>query len=54
MLRLEQTQPHYVRCMKPNAEGTSGQLDQTYVLTQLQACGIIETVEISRQAFPAR
>ena len=54
MLSLEHTEPHYVRCIKPNPEAAAGRLDQTYLLRQLQACGIIETVEISRQAFPAR
>ncbi|KAK2164948.1 hypothetical protein LSH36_57g06025 [Paralvinella palmiformis] len=54
MSTLECTVPHYVRCIKPNHQCIPGLFDQVYVLSQLEACGIIETVEISRQAYPAR
>ena len=54
MQALQQTEPHYIRCIKPNTKSVASMYDRPYVMSQLQACGVIETVEISKQAFPAR
>ncbi|XP_042298183.1 unconventional myosin-XIX isoform X2 [Sceloporus undulatus] len=48
------TTPHYVRCIKPNTECEASLFRQEEVLSQLEACGIVETVNISAAGFPVR
>ncbi|CAL4163575.1 unnamed protein product, partial [Meganyctiphanes norvegica] len=45
---------HYVRCIKPNAQGLPGLPVVEYVMHQLQSCGIIETIRISQAGYPVR
>ncbi|XP_064110470.1 unconventional myosin-XIX-like [Macrobrachium nipponense] len=45
---------HYVRCIKPNPYSLTGEPDGQYLLEQLKACGVIETVSISQAGYPAR
>ncbi|XP_076061703.1 unconventional myosin-XIX-like isoform X2 [Oratosquilla oratoria] len=45
---------HYVRCLKPNVSGIKDDPDPAYLLHQLHACGIIETVQISQAGYPVR
>ena len=54
MSALKSSDVHYIRCIKPNSARQPGLYDRRYVMSQLLACGIIETVEISQQGFPAR
>ncbi|CAH1232996.1 MYO5B [Branchiostoma lanceolatum] len=54
MHTLESTSPHYIRCIKPNAQSRPGVFDRRHVHCQLQACGVLETVNISRMSYPAR
>uniref|UniRef100_A0A803T6W4 Unconventional myosin-XIX n=1 Tax=Anolis carolinensis TaxID=28377 RepID=A0A803T6W4_ANOCA len=49
---LHSTSPHYIRCIKPNAECEAALFRQEEVLRQLEACGIVETVSISAAGFP--
>ncbi|XP_048252389.1 unconventional myosin-XIX-like isoform X1 [Haliotis rufescens] len=51
---LKSCDVHYVRCIKPNQHSQPGQLDPTFVLQQLKANGILETVEICRKGYSAR
>uniref|UniRef100_H9GF37 Unconventional myosin-XIX n=2 Tax=Anolis carolinensis TaxID=28377 RepID=H9GF37_ANOCA len=51
---LHSTSPHYIRCIKPNAECEAALFRQEEVLRQLEACGIVETVSISAAGFPVR
>ncbi|XP_060613017.2 unconventional myosin-XIX [Anolis sagrei] len=51
---LHSTTPHYIRCIKPNAECEADLFRQEEVLCQLEACGIVETVSISAAGFPVR
>ena len=39
METLNSTQPHYIRCVKPNAENKPGRFDNHNVLQQLR-CGV--------------
>ena len=48
------TNPHYVRCIKPNRTKTAWEFDAKHVLSQLKACGILETVKISCSGYPSR
>uniref|UniRef100_A0A5B7AAI2 Putative myosin-1 n=1 Tax=Davidia involucrata TaxID=16924 RepID=A0A5B7AAI2_DAVIN len=54
MQRLENTTPHFIRCIKPNNLQSPGIYDQGLVLQQLRCCGVLEVVRISRSGFPTR
>lgn len=54
MSSLNAANVHYVRCLKPNSENTPNRFDRPYMMSQLKANGIIETVKISQQGHPAR
>ncbi|KAL3665958.1 hypothetical protein V7S43_008757 [Phytophthora oleae] len=51
---VQQTQTHYIRCIKPNDESASGQFDMAKVSSQLRYGGVLKAVEIMRQSFPVR
>ncbi|KAL3147636.1 hypothetical protein ABBQ38_014686 [Trebouxia sp. C0009 RCD-2024] len=54
MATLNQCQPHYIRCIKPNPESQPGSLTPNYVLEQLRAGGVLEAVRIACAGFPTR
>lgn len=54
MHRLENTTPHFIRCIKSNNFQSPGMYDQSLVLQQLRCCGVLEVVRISRSGFPTR
>uniref|UniRef100_A0A663MAD8 Unconventional myosin-XIX n=1 Tax=Athene cunicularia TaxID=194338 RepID=A0A663MAD8_ATHCN len=47
---LNSTTPHYIRCIKPNADCKAMTFKREEVLSQLQACGIVEAITISAAA----
>ncbi|XP_074869644.1 unconventional myosin-XIX isoform X2 [Carettochelys insculpta] len=51
---LHSTTPHYIRCIKPNADCKAMTFNKEEVLNQLEACGIVETISISAAGFPVR
>ncbi|NXK50710.1 MYO19 protein, partial [Chauna torquata] len=51
---LNSTKPHYIRCIKPNADCKAMTFKREEVLSQLQACGIVEAITISAAGFPVR
>ncbi|KAL8199148.1 UNVERIFIED_CONTAM: hypothetical protein K2H54_035503, partial [Gekko kuhli] len=51
---LNSTTPHYIRCIKPNADCLAAIFRKDEVLCQLEACGIVETINISAAGFPIR
>ncbi|NXV02129.1 MYO19 protein, partial [Cettia cetti] len=51
---LSRTTPHYIRCIKPNADCKAMTFRRAEVLSQLQACGIVEAISISAAGFPVR
>ncbi|KFO90259.1 Unconventional myosin-XIX, partial [Buceros rhinoceros silvestris] len=51
---LSSTTPHYIRCIKPNADCKAMTFKREEVLRQLQACGIVEAISISAAGFPVR
>ncbi|NXO67414.1 MYO19 protein, partial [Phainopepla nitens] len=51
---LSRTTPHYIRCIKPNADCKAMTFRTEEVLSQLQACGIVEAITISAAGFPVR
>ncbi|ORX34366.1 P-loop containing nucleoside triphosphate hydrolase protein [Kockovaella imperatae] len=51
---INSTNVHYIRCIKPNEAKKAWVLDQQHVLSQLRACGVLETIRISCAGYPSR
>lgn len=54
MSQLGSTQPHFIRCVKPNLEKIPGKIDSRFVSTQLRCGGVLEAVRIQRMGWPTR
>ncbi|KFK40409.1 hypothetical protein AALP_AA3G369800 [Arabis alpina] len=51
---LSTTEPHYIRCVKPNNLLKHSIFENQNVLHQLRCGGVMETIEISRAGYPTR
>ncbi|XP_044486301.1 myosin-6-like [Mangifera indica] len=51
---LSATEPHYVRCIKPNTVLRPGIFENNNVLQQLRCGGVMEAVRISCAGYPTR
>eukprot|EP00934_Nitzschia_sp_Nitz4_P007240 Nitzschia sp. Nitz4//scaffold121_size67750//41550//50848//NITZ4_006072-RA/size67750-augustus-gene-0.40-mRNA-1//-1//CDS//3329534363//7230//frame0 len=51
---LEQTQPHYIRCIKPNLKKASNNFASGEVLKQLRYSGMMEAIRIRREGYALR
>jgi len=51
---INSTNVHYIRCIKPNEAKKAWQLEPQQVLSQLRACGVLETIRISCAGYPSR
>lgn len=51
---LNATEPHYIRCIKPNDTKAEFEFDNHRCVEQLRACGVLETVRISAAGYPSR
>ncbi|XP_071791467.1 myosin-IIIb-like isoform X4 [Asterias amurensis] len=54
LFKMISSQPHFVRCIKPNNDRVPGQFDEEKVLTQLNYTGVLETTRIRRQGYSHR
>lgn len=54
MNKLEDTAPHFIRCIKPNSKQLPGLYEENHVLQQLRCCGVLEIVRISGSGYPTR
>ncbi|EEA24646.1 Myosin type-2 heavy chain 1 [Talaromyces marneffei ATCC 18224] len=54
MHTINSTDVHYIRCIKPNEAKESWKFEGPMVLSQLRACGVLETVRISTAGYPTR
>lgn len=54
MNTINSTDAHYIRCIKPNEAKESWKFEGPMVLSQLRACGVLETVRISTAGYPTR
>lgn len=54
MKTLNQTQAHYIRCIKPNVDKEPSQFNSSMVMEQLTNSGVFEAVEIRKSGFPFR
>ena len=51
---INSTNVHYIRCIKPNEHKKGWQFEPQQVLSQLRACGVLETIRISCAGYPSR
>lgn len=51
---LGTTNVHYIRCIKPNEVKRAWEFQPQQVLSQLRACGVLETIRISCAGYPSR
>ena len=54
MQSINSTDVHYIRCIKPNEGKAAWKFEGPMVLSQLRACGVLETVRISCAGYPTR
>ncbi|KAK2149285.1 hypothetical protein LSH36_457g02032 [Paralvinella palmiformis] len=54
METLFSTNPHYVRCIKPNDDKLPFTFQPHRAVQQLRACGVLETIRISAAGYPSR
>ena len=51
---LESTETHFIRCVKPNMQAQPRVLDGAHVNMQLESAGVLQTIAVKRQGYPAR
>ncbi|XP_073014429.1 protein OPAQUE1-like isoform X1 [Typha latifolia] len=51
---LNSTEPHYIRCVKPNSFNRPQKFENQSVLHQLRCGGVLEAVRISLAGYPTR
>ncbi|KAJ9077383.1 Myosin type-2 heavy chain 1 [Entomophthora muscae] len=54
METIGNTNVHYIRCIKPNEGKVPWGFENKTVLSQLRACGVLETIRISCSGYPSR
>ncbi|XP_062160286.1 myosin-15 [Alnus glutinosa] len=54
MESLNSTEPHYIRCVKPNSLNRPQKFENLSILHQLRCGGVLEAVRISLAGYPTR
>lgn len=54
MEKIESTEPHYIRCLKPNDAAKPKILTRRRLTEQLRYGGVLEAVRVARMGFPVR
>ncbi|PON73111.1 Myosin head motor domain containing protein [Parasponia andersonii] len=54
METLNSTEPHYIRCVKPNSLNQPQKFENLSILHQLRCGGVLEAVRISLAGYPTR
>ena len=52
--RIDDTAPHYIRCLKPNDDLLPDEFDPKNIVEQLRYSGVLEAVRVSRAGYPIR
>jgi len=52
--RVESTEPHYIRCLKPNDAAQANLFIRKRICEQLRYGGVLEAVRIARLGYPVR
>lgn len=54
MAVVQATEPHFVRCVKPNPRSAADFYDRKSVTQQLRYSGVLQAVQVSRAGYPVR
>jgi len=54
MEKVESTEPHYIRCLKPNDAAKANLMTRRRLTEQLRYGGVLEAVRVARMGFPVR
>eukprot|EP00929_Paragymnodinium_shiwhaense_P105640 TRINITY_DN7068_c0_g2_i3.p1 TRINITY_DN7068_c0_g2~~TRINITY_DN7068_c0_g2_i3.p1 ORF type:complete len:1669 (+),score=441.76 TRINITY_DN7068_c0_g2_i3:89-5095(+) len=54
MQAIEKTDPHFIRCIKPNPQNKPDHYDRKGVAEQLRYQGVLQVVQLSRAGYPVR
>eukprot|EP00923_Selenidium_pygospionis_P020577 GHVN01035523.1.p1 GENE.GHVN01035523.1~~GHVN01035523.1.p1 ORF type:complete len:1282 (-),score=179.66 GHVN01035523.1:2011-5454(-) len=54
METVDVTEPHFIRCIKPNPENCADFFDRKSVTEQLRYGGVLQAVQVSRAGYPVR
>jgi len=54
MIAVEKTEPHYIRCLKPNDAAKPNLLTRKRLTEQLRYGGVLEAVRVARMGYPVR
>ena len=54
MVKLEKTDPYFIRCIKPNKVQAPGRFESSLVLAQLRYTGMVETIRIRALGYSLR
>ena len=52
--RIEKTEPHYIRCLKPNDRLVADSFDHSLISHQLNCAGVLPAMKIARAGFAMR
>jgi hypothetical protein len=51
---LQESEPHFVRCLKPNSEKSASLFESQLVLQQLRYSGVLEAIQVRKSGYPTR
>lgn len=54
MTSIDKTEPHFIRCIKPNPQNLADTYDRPSVTEQLRYGGVLQVVQVSRAGYPVR
>eukprot|EP01114_Cavostelium_apophysatum_P017815 TRINITY_DN5376_c0_g1_i1.p1 TRINITY_DN5376_c0_g1~~TRINITY_DN5376_c0_g1_i1.p1 ORF type:complete len:951 (-),score=287.82 TRINITY_DN5376_c0_g1_i1:42-2894(-) len=54
MTIINSTEPHWIRCIKPNTQKQANLFEGQSVIQQLRCAGVLETIRIRRAGYPIR
>ena len=54
MENINNTSPHYIRCLKPNSSNVRDLFEAPLIIDQLRCNGLLEAVRVSRAGYPNR